>query len=68
MAEANQALASLRTLVKAERETIKEKLAVGNTNYPELVGRCKALDWTITKIGEQMKSLNQGADDDDDKN
>jgi hypothetical protein len=63
MAEASQVLASLRHLVHAQREEMKEKLAVGNTNYAELVGRCKAYEWVIDKISAQIKSLNQGADD-----
>lgn len=67
MAEAREALGSLRRMILAERELQKERLASGNTNYLEIVGRCKALEWVAGKILDQMKSDNQGASDDDDK-
>lgn len=67
MAEAREALGSLRRMIQNERELQKERLASGNTNYPEIVGRCKALEWVADKILDQMKSDNQGASDDDDK-
>lgn len=66
MLETTRALDSLRKLVLAEREQYKEKLAAGHANAPEIVGRCKALEWVAQRIAEQIKSANQGADDGDD--
>jgi hypothetical protein len=66
---AYDALASLRKLIAVERENEKEKLALGHgtpEDRLERVGRCKALKWAVDKISEQIKSVNQGADNADD--
>jgi hypothetical protein len=68
MADAYAALASLRKVLVAQRETHKEVMADGRPEdkHWELVGRCKALEWTIGKVSEQIKSIN-GDEDGDDK-
>lgn len=68
MADAYAALASLRKVMTVQRETYKETLADGRPDdkHWELVGRCKALEWAIGKVSEQIKSIN-GDDDGDSK-
>lgn len=67
MAESYEALDSLRTLLKAEREKHKEALAEGHSKPDELVGRCKGLKWAIGKVSEQIKDLTGDKDDGDGK-
>ena len=64
MADAYPALASLRKVLHAERENHKEVMAQGRTEdkHYELVGRCKALEWAISKVTEQIKSINGDKD------
>lgn len=58
MASATEALQSLRRMVAAQRETHKEVMADGRPEdkHWELVGRCKALEWVIGKVSEQIKA------------
>jgi hypothetical protein len=64
--EGYQYLASLRTMLKARREEFKEKLArpiEDPMKRERMVGECVALEWTIEKVSEQIKSINSGDDD-----
>lgn len=70
MPDAYQALDSLRTMLTRRREELKERLASGfekEETYHQQVGRCKELAETIAKIGDQIKSINGGQDDDETK-
>jgi hypothetical protein len=62
MAEAYEALTSLRKVLTAKREHHKEQLAHGHSEA-DLVGRCKGLEWAIDRVNEQIKSLTQGNED-----
>lgn len=55
-------------MLKAHREQFKEMMATGRTDekHWELVGQCKALQWTIDKVTEQIRSINAGVSDGDD--
>lgn len=66
MADAYTCLASLRTMLTAHRLEHMEKMARGTDKeetHHEYVGRCKEAKWMIEKIGEQIKSINGGEDD-----
>jgi len=65
MADAYECLSSLRVVLRLRRDELKEKLAKGveEGHYREYVGRCKELTDSIEKIGQQIKSLNGGDDD-----
>lgn len=66
MTDAYQALASLRTMLTARREDMKEKLASGlsvDENYHQHVGRCKELKHLIERISTQIKSLTGDIDE-----
>lgn len=70
MPDAYQALDSLRTMLTRRREELKERMAHGlkeDDTYHQQVGRCKELADTIAKIGDQIKSINGGQDDDETK-
>lgn len=63
--EGYEQLRSLRTMLRAKREELKEKLANPMKDESErerLVGQCVAHAWTIEKLGEQIKQIN-GDDD-----
>lgn len=66
MPEAYQALDSLRTMLHRRREDMKERMASGlkeDDTYHQQVGRCKELAHVLEKIGEQIKQVNGGDDD-----
>ena len=66
MAEGYQYLDSLRTMLRAERVVWMEKIArssPGTVDTEQRIGRCKALEWAIEKVNEQIKSINGGDDD-----
>lgn len=66
MPDAYQALDSLRVMLARRREELKERLATGfekEETYHQQVGRCKELADVIGKIGEQIKQVNGGDDD-----
>ena len=68
MADAYQALDSLRHMLRTRRQETMERMAKGmaEDNHREAVGRCKELADTIDKITQQIKSIN-GDDDDETK-
>jgi hypothetical protein len=68
VADAYQALASLRVVLVSRREELKEKMAGGieDGSYREHVGRCKQLLAVIEMVNQQIKSLN-GDDDEPSK-
>jgi hypothetical protein len=71
VSEAYPALSSLRDMLRTKREEHKETLAAGRPEdkHYELVGQCKALQWVIDRVGEQIKQINSGDDDgSDDEN
>jgi len=70
MADAYAALASLRKVLVAQRTLHLETMADGRPEdkHWELVGRCKALEWAIGKVTEQIKSINGEADGDEQSN
>lgn len=69
MVSSHEALKSLSMLLTAEREAMKEKLASGlpDDRHYEIVGRCKALAWSIDKVHAQIKSILGGDDDENRK-
>lgn len=69
MSDAYQCLASLRTVLHQRREDLKEKMGKGlqEDSYREQVGRTKELANAIEMVNAQIKSLNQGDDDEDAK-
>lgn len=64
MADAYQALESLRHMLRVRRQELMEKMAKGlqDDSHREHVGRCKELADTVDKISQQIKSIN-GDDD-----
>jgi hypothetical protein len=68
MADTNECLDSLRTLVRVSRAEFMEKMAKGlesDDSYREITGRCKAYADVIEKITAQIRNLN-GDDGDQD--
>lgn len=68
MPEAFQCLASLRTLLTARREELKEKLANGSTEtddatLQQTIGRCRELKIALERVAAQIKSLHAGDPD-----
>lgn len=69
MADAIQALESLRRKIQVDRERQLEALADGRSEekHWELVGRAKALKSVLEDIRAQIRSINGGEDDGDAK-
>jgi hypothetical protein len=70
MADAYESLDSLRRMLLARRQEFMEKMAHGlekDEDYRVYVGRCKELRDLVSRIGDQIKSLNGGSDDDEGK-
>lgn len=64
MADAYEALSSLRAMLKAKRTERLEEMAKGLTpeRYNQLVGRTRELADCIDRIDAQIKSINGGGD------
>jgi hypothetical protein len=64
--EGYEYLSSLRQMLHLKREELKEKIAGGikdHDEYHRYVGQCRAYEWTIEKISDQIKSINSGDED-----